>query len=396
MAISQLTLYNSALLLIGQRELVDLVEDRPSKDYLDNAYSDPSAIDVCLELTKPRFASKVVKLESPSVSAEHGLDSVHTLPDEYVTLVGVFSDEKLDQPVSRYLIEDRTLVCEYDTVYLRFTANDRAMTSWTPMFAQLVSTYLARTVCFKSNPDIYEAVNALFNDTVESVITLEGEKEPEKRSSATTVTLTTEWRKIYNDSLLIMGLEEITSNTDDSNRRTKLDRTLDSGAVETLLEETGWQFALTSTKITYDPSADPDWGYQYAFQKPSDIHRLDGIYADDYMNRPVKRYQDEQSYWFSDYQTMYVQYVSSDFLNNPSLWPTFFKRLVAARMARDAAASLRVEGADLDLAIGTYDGRLNDAKGNDAVQSPPRRIRSGNWVKAFRGGNAYRNRPGDY
>lgn len=393
MAITKLSLYNDALLISGQRELSSDSEDRPSRHYLDNAYDNPSAIDACLELVKPRFASKTVTLSSPATSSDHALDSVHTLPADYIAVVGVYSDDKLDQPVNRYMIEDRTVVCEYDTIYLRYTTNLRDMANWTPSFANLVATYLARQIIFKLNPAIFKDLHALFLDTVESVIGLEGEKEPAARSSAPTVTLTNEWRQVYNDALFIMGLEEINTNTDDSNRRVKLDRTVNAGVVSSLLEETGWQFALKSTEITYDPSSDPDWGPRYAFEKPDDMHRLDGIFQDESMSVPLKRYNDEQSRWYCELTTIYVQYVSIDFLSNTSLWPTFFRRLVAARMAKEASASLRSEGADVELAMMTYEERIGEAKANDAMQSPPRVIAQGNWTKSrFRGG--YRGRPG--
>jgi hypothetical protein len=396
MALDKFALYNNALLLIGQRELDSVTEDRPPRHCLDSAYDDPSAIDVCLELAKPRFAAKTTTLSSPAVSPDHALDSVHTLPTDYVTIVGVYSDDKLDQPIRRYLIEDESLVCEYGTIYLRYISNTRAMTSWSPMFAQLVSTYLAHQLCIKFSPAIFDAVHALYLDTIKLVQSTEGEKEPAVRSTAPTVTLTNAWRKIYNDALFILGLDEITSNLDDSNRRTKLDRTLDANVVESLLEETGWQFALQSQKVTYDPSANPSWGHKYAFQKPSDIHRLDGIWTDEQMQNPLKLYADEGGYWMTGCDTIYVQYVSTDFLHNPDGWPTFFRRLVAAAMARDVAQSLVSEGANVENAIKTFTDRESSAKGNDAVQSPPRVLSRGKWVSARTRGGSFRNRPGDF
>jgi hypothetical protein len=397
MAISQLTLYNDALLLIGQRPLDSLTGDQPSREYLDEVYSDPSAVDVCLELAKPRFASKTIKLSSPAVSADHALDSVHTVPADYISFVALYSDDKLDQPISRYLIENRTLICEYPVVYLRYITNSRPMTQWTPFFSQMVSTYLAERICFKFSPDIYEGLRQLWVDTVESARTIEGEKEPARRPARTTVVLTNEWRKVYNDALVsCMGLDEITSNTDDSNRRAKLDRAVDAGAVETVLEDTGWQFAIDGDKITYDPSLEPEWGYRYVFQKPADLLRLDGIFTDEHMRHPLKAYHDDADYWYADHQELYIQYVSRDYLTSITQWPNFFKRLVAARIARDAAPALVVEGANLKLAIQTFDERVNDAKSNDAMQSPPRRLSRGSWTRAYGRGATNRGRPGDF
>jgi hypothetical protein len=392
MAADKLTLYNDALLLLGQRFLSAVDEDREPRYLLDHAY-DAGASDYCLQLVKPRFATVTTKLNSPSTSSVHDLDSVHALPADFLEVVGVYSDSKLDQPISRYIIDGTTLACEYDTVYLRYTSNGGAITTWTPSFDKVVAAYLAQYIAIKVSPDDLGALVEHFNSTAKAAAELEGEKEPAKRSAATTVTLTDAWRHIYNDALLVLGLDEITSNTDDSNRRSKLDRTLDSDLVQDLLEDTGWNFALNSQKIDYNPSVEPEWGWPYVFDKPSDLYRLDGMYMDEYLQVPLRDYIEEGDRWFTNYDTIYVEYVSSNFLSNPNLWPAFFKRLVAARMANDAAMSLRAEGADPAYATQVYKERLSGAKGNDAVVSRPRKLAQGNWTKARRAGRNYRGRP---
>jgi len=393
MAIDKISLYNDALLLLGQRKLDDITEDRGSRHDLDTVY-DLGAIDYCLEIVRPTFASLTAKLSSPAVSAEHDLDSVHDLPSDFITVVGAYSDSKLDQDIGRYIIEDRTLACEYAVIYLRYTSNGRALADWSPSFARVVSSYLAREICVKIAPNKYEQIHNLFIDRVEAAIGLEQEKEP-TRSAATTVTLTNSWRHIYNDALMILGLEEITANDDDSNRRSKLDRVIDAGVVNDLLEDTGWTFALTSTKMYYDPSIEPSWGFDYAMAKPSKMHRIEGLFQDEHMQSPLKDYVDEGSYFFTGVQTAYVQYVSTDFLTTPDEWPSFFKRMVAGRMAKDSALALKKEGADPDRADKIYEERKRSAESNDAMSSPPRRLAAGNWVKSrfnpYRGSN--RGRP---
>lgn len=393
MAIDKLSLYSNALTLLGQRTLTSLTEDREPRYILDGAY-DLEAIDYCLEIVKPVFARKTILLSSPSVSSQHDLDSVHTLPSDYITITGVYSDSKLDQEVSRYIIEGNTLACEYATVYLRYISDDHvtSFTNWSPSFARVVAAYLARESSEKLAPSQTEQINNLFIDRVESTIQLDKDREPQTRSSVTTVTLTNDWRNIYNDALLIMGLDEITTNTDDSNRRTKLDRALDSGIVAELLETTGWTFATTSTKSDYDPSIEPDWGYSRVHSYPADMHRIDGYFYDEYMSQPLKAYTDEGDKIFTDQDTIYVQYISTDWLINPSSWPAHFKRLVAARMANDASASLRNEGADPVRSKEAYDERESSSKSIDAMAAPPRKLASGSWASSrFKGG--YRGRP---
>lgn len=393
MAVTKLGLYNNALLQLGQRKLSAVDEDRPNRHSLDVAY-DLDANKFCLEVVRPVFASKTVALTGASTSAEHDLDSVHTLPADFITVVGVYSDSKLDQPIDRYIIEGATLACEYETVYLRYTSDDHvdSFTNWSASFAKVVSSYLARETASKINPGKIEETANLFVDTVDSARALEGEKEPVKRAPATTVTLTDTWRLIYNDALLIMGLPKITANAGDSNRRTQLDAAIDAGIVADMLENIGWQFALESTKSQYDPGIEPAWGYRRAHAEPADMHRIDGIFYDEYMQTPLKLYKHESGYFFTDNDEFYLQYVSTDYLVNPANWPMFFRRLVAAKMAKDAAPSLRTEGADADNASLVFAERESDAKGNDAVQSPPRILSAGNWTRG-RYNNTNRDRP---
>ena len=395
MAVDKLSLYNNALLLIGQRSLSSLTEDREPRHLLDASYA-LDAIEYCLEVVRPVFARKTQLISTVTVSAEHDLDNVHTLPADYISIVGVYSDAKLDQEINRYIIEGNTLSCEYSTIYLRYITSDVVtdFTNWVPSFSRVVAAYLAREISIKLSPDKTEDMNALLAERIDAAASLDSAREPVERSSVTTNTLTNEWRQIYNDALIIMGLDEITTNTDDSNRRTKLDRVLDAGIVSDELEDTSWIFSTTSTKSQYDPSVEPAWGYRRAHQKPTDMHRIDGIFYDEYMQQPLKEYKDEGDWIFTDQDEYYLQYVSDSFLVNPAQWPTYFKRLIAGRMANDASPSLRNEGADFTIANAIYEKRKSSAMANDSMQSPPRRLSNGRWAGSrFRGG--YRNRPGD-
>jgi hypothetical protein len=394
MAIDKLGLYQNALRLIGQRKLTSITEDREPRYLLDDVY-DLDAIEYCLEIVEPVFARKTAKLAVSVVSTEHDLDNVFTLPADYISIVKVYSDPKLDHPISRFIIEGNTIACEHATIYLRYISDDAvsSFTNWSRSFAEVVSSYLARETCFKLAPTRYEEIAALFVDRVTTAKELDSERESEQRSSRTETTLTNDWRAIYNDALLIMGLDEISSNTDDSNRKAKLERALDAGIVAELLELSTWTFAATTTKSQYDPSIEPAWGYSRAHSKPADMHRIDGIFYDEYLQVPLKLYHDEGSRIYTDNDEFYLQYISDNWLINPSSWPTHFKRLVAGRMAKDAAQSLKKEGADINLAREEYKERESSSKSIDAQAAPPRKISVGKWISSRGLGRNNRDRP---
>lgn len=395
MAIDQLGLYNNALSLIaGQRLLASLVESTEARRLLDASYN-LNAVDYCLEVVKPQFATKTVVLSSPtSPVAGLGYTYSHALPADFIAIIGVFSDNKLDQPVARYLKEGSSLICDYATLYLRYTCNTRTMAQWTPTFAKVVATFLAREIAPRLIPQDSQAVDSLFTDVVEVAVTREGERPQEERAAKGTVTLSNSLRHVYNDALLILGLDTITSNTDDSERKSILDRAYDASLVRRLLEDTAWNFALTSTHSYYNPSIEPEFGYRRGHSRPSDLLRLDGIYADEYFQHPIRRYVEEGGVFFVDYDEYYMQYVSTTYLNTPDSWPAYFKRLVAARLAKDAAATLKKFGADVVRADVEFKDRESSAKSDDAMLSPPKILRDGRWIMSRHGRNeGYRGRP---
>lgn len=392
MALDQLGIYNDALLLVGERALDNITEAREPRYKLDAAW-DLGAVDFCLELIKPRFATLTAKLNTPSASSVHDLDSVHTLPSTYVTVVGVFSDAKLDQKIERYFIEGNTLVCEYATVYLRYTSDSasNAISTWSPSFARVVSAYLSRDIANRLNPEDYEKLNETYDVRIKVALELDGEVEPDKRAAASTTTLDNDWRHVYNDALQIMGLAKIVTNNDDSHRRATLDTARDASLVETLLEDIGWNWAISSQKSQYDPSLNPDWGYNRVHQKPPKMHRLDGIFYDGLFQTPLKNYVDEGDYIYTEEDDYYIKFVSTDFITTPSLWPPSFKKLVAAQLAVDTVANLNppfVKRVDEK-----FEKRKDAAESIDAMQSPPRRISEGNWVAALRRGASRNQRP---
>ena len=388
MATTQLSLYNEALLLVGERELTTVTDAVEARYRLDTAYA--NGVDYCLELVSPIFARKTVKNTTYVTSSVHAYDNVFTLPADYIGMVELYSDEKLDQPISRYIIEGGTLACNYTTIYLRYITNSYALSLWDRSFVQVVVAYLAMSVAPRIASDEMERVTALFTTRVQEAIALRKSKEPDKRSSNEGVTLTNDWRAIYNNALLILGLDEINSNTDDSDRKVKLDVARSSNLIEYLLEKTGWHWAIQSYEAQYNPSLEPEWGYNRVFDKPDNMHRLDGIFQDEMMQNPLKTYKDEGEYIYTNMDTIYIQFVSSDYLTTPGYWPPFFRRLVSAAMAKDVAMSL---GVDPSVPAAIYTDVESEAKNIDIMQSPPRRISNGTWTRARYSGYPYRGRP---
>ena len=146
------------------------------------------------------------------------------------------------------------------------------------------------------------------------------------------------------------------------------------------MEDTEWLFGTTSAKIEYDPDIEPEWGWLYAHQMPADLLRDVGVFGDEYMTQPLRDYVKEGQYVFCNVTEIYVKYVDFDFINDIASWPAYFKRIVAARLAKDAAGAIKPERQD--YADNEYADRKMSAMTNDAIQHPPQKIHGGSWVRS--------------
>jgi len=394
MAQTKLGIYNGALLLLGQRALASDVEAREPRFDLDNLY-DNGGVDYCLEIVKPRYGSKLVFLTGFAPTAITQFTWQTDLPDaDFLALVDLFADGKLEQPIEKFYREADFILSDFENLYCRYIQDfaTSGLTNMTPSFGRVVMAYFARELSVKYDPDSYADIDTELNARINIIADIEKANEPQTMGLLPTV-LTDPWRKIYNDALIILGLDPIASNSDDSIRKNRLDIARDAELVEAVLEDNAWGFGSQSDQIFFNPAIDPAWGYSFAFDKPADLHRMDGIYSDEFFQNPIVDYIDEDNRFFVNIQTIYIEYTSSTFVADPTLWKSYFKRLVAARLAVDAGGS--IEGANMKNAVAQYDNRRKEALSTDAIQKPPKTLTQGKWARTRRDLNSgRRDRPG--
>lgn len=383
MATSKLALYNNALIILGERTLSGVYENREPRKILDEVYN-LSAVNACLELAKPKFALRTAKLASPTTSSVHAFDQVYTLPDDYVTIHALYLDETLETPIARYLLdENRTLATEVATnVYLRYIGSNVSMTSWTPAFDDLVAAYLADRAAIRIAPDKVTVARQAFRDALEIAVQLEGVKEPLERPRASTFSLTDDWRRVYNKVFSMLKLPLITSNSDQSEARFTVDEAINNGAVETVFGKIPWNFTCIRTKLTYDSGYTATFGYTYRFDKPADFGRLAEMSSDEFFQTPVD-YLDEGDYFFSEVTPLYLRYSDTGFLTTPAAWPDYFTDLVAAEIAKYCTGLPGADASNLDSDYVKYE---DEAMSTDAQRNPPAVIHNGSWTGARGGG----------
>lgn len=192
---------------------------------------------------------------------------------------------------------------------------------------------------------------------------------------------------IYNGALNIIGERRLTDLSEDREARYKLDDIWDNDLIDRVLQMGQWNFAGRSVELQASPSVTPQFGYQFAFDKPTDFIRTMKVANDEYFKMPLTQYSDEAAWWFADLETIYVQYVSNDaqYGSDFSLWPFNFTEMVEHYMAYKVAPRLTGLDFDSNALLGKWKLQLRDAKAVDAMEAAAKFPPKGGWASSRQG-----------
>ena len=199
---------------------------------------------------------------------------------------------------------------------------------------------------------------------------------------------------LFNGALRLLKERHLTQTEVTNNSREParlLNAVWDAGAVDECLQAGQWKFATRTVMLDASPSIEPDFGYQYGFDKPSDFVRLTGVWQDEMMTSPLRTYREEAGYWFGTLETMYVSYVSNDasYGGDLSLWPPNFVKFVYAHLASEVAGPLTEQGVEM---LRLRKMCLDEASGTDAMSDPSKTLPIGSWTSARMGGSRWGSR----
>jgi hypothetical protein len=199
---------------------------------------------------------------------------------------------------------------------------------------------------------------------------------------------------LYNSALRILGERKLASLSENREPRRLLDDVWGDGstegAVKYCLEMGQWTFASRVVMIDYSPSVEPPFSYLRAFDQPTDMVRVTGIYEDADCVTPLLRYADERHFWFANLDIIYASYVSNDmeYGADMGLWPETFAKLVEAYLAKEIASNLTQGDSKVALAERIWKQRKLEANSIDAMNKPTRFMPQGSWSRARHGDSA--------
>lgn len=193
---------------------------------------------------------------------------------------------------------------------------------------------------------------------------------------------------VLNGALALIGQPPATGPSDQSTWVKRM-VALYPDTVKALLEKHPWKFARVMETLQRLPTA--SGGREYSFNKPAKCLKIcfindTGDDADDEWHE----YDTGDGKIHADYETLYMWFVSSDYLIKEGSWPQTFAEAVSAELAfKVLPVSSRDRGARADAKTHAKD-TLKSAKSTDASEKPFRRNPRGNWAKARRTGARYR------
>ena len=198
---------------------------------------------------------------------------------------------------------------------------------------------------------------------------------------------------IYSGALRALGERRLSSLTEDRASRRELDDAYDD-VIANCLEAGYWNFAMRTVELEPSTDAEPEFGFNYAYEKPEDWVRTYNVSADERFGTPLDEYHDEAAYWFCDVEPLYVRYVSNDadFGANLNNWPRSFVTFVETALAHAIVLNVTGSSEKWDLLDKRLRRERMNARAKDAMNEPAGRMPEGTWVRSRDGGLRTRSR----
>lgn len=188
---------------------------------------------------------------------------------------------------------------------------------------------------------------------------------------------------LYNEALTEhLGERALATLTEERGPRRQLDGVWDRNFIRAVLEEGQWNWATRTMKVEPEDSYEPSFGRQFQFVKPDDLARITYICRDEFFRYPLREYEDEANFWFSDYNEIFIRYVSDDITLGGDLanWPESFARFAAGKLALRATALITQNKINKKELEKTVKALRVDARSIDAMKDPSRTLPSGRWT----------------
>ena len=409
---SKLDIWNHALRLAGQQALASLTSDLPTRPVLDEAF--PRVAEDCLSRSPWNFAIKIASLSNPQnldpvpVPADsdvEGLDYRYGKPNDWLFTNYLYARPLAEDGTQRQLAYYRDLggnihVQNIDPntegVFIEYVSNtfltDENINTWTPQFAQYVAYALAVDIIPSLTQNLELAKQLKDESEERRLIALQRNEQDDPQARRPGEETLSDVLAYYNQSLRLIGVKQLQSISDNVQARYVLDQAW-ARVVRKALTDGIWNFNLKSVQLdALDPTTAPAVpGYEVVFRKPTDwlYTNTVGENAGTYNSDQDFEYRELNDFVYINgvSSTIFMEYASTDAIDNISLWSASFAEYVSYALAYEVQMTLAP-----DMSTGKRDmlredvrRKLSEARTRDARDERRAIIKPGRLISAMRG-----------
>lgn len=152
-AASQLSIYQGACSLVGERQLQSLTENRESRRALDDWWS-RGLVNTCLAAGLWNFAARGVQFDyDPDFSPQWGFQCAFPHPSDWVRWMKICVDPYYENPLLQCTDEAGVLFCDLQRFWGKYVSNDPAwgmnMAVWSDKFQRYVEAEFGAAICMR-------------------------------------------------------------------------------------------------------------------------------------------------------------------------------------------------------------------------------------------------------
>ena len=172
----KLTIYNGALLFIGEGKLASIASPATEeKQRLLDSVWDRGGINDCLSDGQWNFAMRAAKLDyETSIEPSFGPSRAFEKPSDLVRLCGFCYDAYFSSPIDNFSEEAGYWYADVDELYIKYVSNDSSWGSdyslWTSRFTRYVEAYFGTRIAPALVKDIN--VRALLTKEMKNLLSL--------------------------------------------------------------------------------------------------------------------------------------------------------------------------------------------------------------------------------
>ncbi len=182
----RLSLYNGALLDIGERELASLSENREPRRVLNQVWNE-GAVDYILGLGQWKFAIRTVQMApETSIEPEFGYQKAYAIPADHVRTTAVYADEYGNVPLTAYRREAGYIFTDIEPIYLGYVSNDVSyggdLSTWPMEVVQAMQLYLAHRIVWRltQNQEKTDRIEKAFRKMERDAKSSDAQEDPTK------------------------------------------------------------------------------------------------------------------------------------------------------------------------------------------------------------------------